>query len=137
MNNLSGTIIHVESSKAIALVDVQVHDDIFSAIVLDTLGNGSYLKKGSAVTLLFKETEVSIGKNLSGLISLRNRIAARVKNIERSEILSKVILDYQGNEIVSIITTRSVDRLDLKPGEPVEWLVKANEMTLQYETVEK
>ena len=132
MNKLSGTILHVESTKTIALVDVQVRDDIFSAIVLDTLENGSYLKKGSAVTLLFKETEVSIGKNLSGLISLRNRIAARIKNIERSEILSKVILDYQGSEIVAIITTRSIDRLDLKTGEPVEWLVKANEMTLHY-----
>ena len=130
MNKLSGTILHVESTKTIALVDVQVHDDIFSAIVLDTLENSSYLKKGSAVTLLFKETEVSIGKNLSGLISLRNRIPSRIKNIERSSILSKVILDYQGSEIVSIITTRSVDRLDLKPGEQVEWLVKANEITL-------
>ena len=137
MNKLSGTIIHVESTKTIALVDVQVHDDIFSAIVLDTLENNSYLKKGSVVTLLFKEAEVSIGKNLSGLISLRNRIASHVKSIERSPILSKIILDYQDNEIVSIITTRSVDRLDLKTGEPIEWLVKANEMTLQYGTVAK
>lgn len=127
MNKLSGKIIRVESSKTIALVDVQVHDDIFSAIVLE-----SSFKEGDLAALLFKETEVSIGKNLSGLISLRNRISSRIKNIERDAILSKVVLDYQGSEIVSIITTRSVDRLDLEIGQEVEWLVKANEMTLQY-----
>ena len=134
MNKLSGKIIQVESNKGIALVDVQVHDDVLSAIVLDMPESGSVFAQGSPVILLFKETEVSIGKNLSGLISLRNRIPARIKNIERSPILSKVILDYQENEIVSIITTRSVDRLDLKAGEQVEWLVKANEMTLLYES---
>ncbi len=127
MNKLSGKIIHVESTKTIALVDVQVHDDIFSAIVLDCSFN-----EGDLVALLFKETEVSIGKNLSGLISLRNRVSSRIKNIERDSILSKVVLDYKGSEIVSIITTRSIDRLDLKTSQQVEWLVKANEMTLQY-----
>lgn|SRR3989338_9006435 len=127
MNKLSGKIIHVESTKTIALVDVQVHDDIFSAIVLEPS-----FKEGDLVALLFKETEVSIGKNLSGLISLRNRVSSRVKNIERDLILSKVVLDYKGSEIVSIITTRSIDRLDLKVGQEVEWLVKANEMILQY-----
>ena len=125
MNKLSGKIVHVESTKTIALVDVQVHDDIFSAIVLEPS-----FKEGDSVVLLFKETEVSIGKNLSGLISLRNRVSSRIKNIEHSAILSKVVLDYKGSEIVSIITTCSVDRMDLKTGQEVEWMVKANEMTL-------
>lgn len=125
MNKLSGKIIRIESSKTVALVDVKVHDDLFSAIVLD-----SSFKEGDSVTILFKETEVSIGKNLSGLISLRNRVNSRIKNIERDAILSKVVLDYHGSEIVSIITTRSVERLDLKVGEGVEWLVKANEIVL-------
>lgn len=132
MNKLSGKIIRVESTKTIALMEVKVHDDIFSAIVLEPS-----FKEGDSVTMLFKETEVSIGKNLSGLISLRNRVNSRIKNIERDAILSKVVLDYQGNEIVSIITTRSVDRLGLKVGESVEWLVKANEMILQYRTIAK
>jgi len=86
--------------------------------------------KGSNVTLLFKETEVSIGKNLSGLISLRNRFKGEIRRIEKSDILSKVFINYKGKEIVSIISTRSTQKLGLIDGDLVEWLVKTNEVSL-------
>jgi molybdopterin-binding protein len=40
------------------------------------------------------------------------------------------VLDYRGQAISSIITTGSIRRLDIKPGDEVEALVKANEVTL-------
>ena len=49
-----------------SMVDIDVDGDVFSSIVLETPASAAYLKQGSSVTLLFKETEVSIGKNLSG-----------------------------------------------------------------------
>jgi len=112
------------------MVDIDVNGDVFSSIVLETPAGASYLKQGSRVAVLFKETEVSIGKNLSGLISLRNRFKARVKHIERSQILSKVHLNYKDKEIVSIISTRSAQKLGLVEGDEVEWLVKTNEVSL-------
>jgi molybdopterin-binding protein len=45
-------------------------------------------------------------------------------------ILSEVVMDYRGHTISSIITTGSIKRLDIKPGDEVEALVKANEVTL-------
>ena len=112
------------------MVDIDVDGDIFSSIVLETPASADYLKKGNSVDLLFKETEVSIGKNLSGLISLRNRFKATVIRIERSEILAKIFLKYKDQEIVSIITSRSVQKLGLIDGDAVEWLVKTNEVSL-------
>ena len=130
MNKLIGKIVLIESTQHMSMVDIDVQGDVFSSIVLETPASASYLKHGNSVTLLFKETEVSIGKNLTGLISLRNRFKGTIRRIERSKILSKIHLNYQSQEIVSIISTRSVGKLGLIDGDEVEWLVKTNEVSL-------
>jgi molybdate transport system regulatory protein len=130
VNKLTGQIVLVESSEHMSMVDIDVDGDVFSSIVLETPDTASYLKKDSRVCLLFKETEVSIGKNLTGLISLRNRFKATIKEIEKSDLLTKVFLNYKSEVIVSIISTRSVQKLGLIDGDHVEWLVKTNEVSL-------
>lgn len=130
MNKLSGKIVHVESSRHMSLVDIDVAGDIFCSVVLETLETAAYLKDGMAITILFKETEVSIAKNLSGQISLRNRFHGIIHHIESSDILTKVVLNYKDTRVVSIITRRSSDKLALKKGDVIEWLVKTNEISL-------
>lgn len=134
MNKLNGHITQIESSDHMSIVEIDVDGDIFSSIVLETPSTAAYLKLGSPVTMLFKETEVSIGKNLSGLISLRNRFKGVIKRIEKSDILAKVVIDYKGKEIISVITSRSVKKLGLIDGDAVEWLVKTNEVSLWADT---
>lgn len=131
MNQLKGTIAAVQSNGHLSLVDVSIGSDTFTSILLETPDSTPYLKPGSAVALLFKATEVSLAKNLSGLISLRNRIPVVVRGIQRGEIISEVELDYRGQVFYSIITTRAVDRLALAVGDAAEALVKANEMSVK------
>jgi len=130
VNKLIGKIILIESSQHMSMVDIDVEGDVFSSIVLETPATAPYLKQGNSITLLFKETEVSIGKNLTGLISLRNRFKATIRRIEKSDILSKVFLSYKNKEMISIISTRSAQKLGLADGDEVEWLVKTNEVSL-------
>lgn len=130
MNKLRGRITAVEFNDHVSLVDVDVGGDSFTATLLETPEDAPYLKVGNTVEVLFKETEVSLAKNLSGMISLRNRVKTSVKQVRSGVILSEVVLDYQGQSISSIITTRSIKRLEIKPGDEIEALVKANEMTL-------
>jgi len=130
MNKLRGRITHIESNDHVSLVDVEVMGDSFTATLLETPDDAAYLKIGNAVEVLFKETEVSLAKELSGLISLRNRMDTKVKLVRGGVILSEVVLDYRGQQISSIITTRSIKRMDIKAGDEVEALVKANEVTL-------
>ena len=130
MNKLKGTIVGVQSSPEISMVEVDVSGDVFSAIVLENPASATYLKIGSKVEIVFKETEVSIAKNLSGLISIRNRFEATIKRVEKHEILTTIVLVYKMGEISSIISTKSVKRLDLKEGDQIEWLVKTNEVSL-------
>jgi molybdate transport system regulatory protein len=130
LNKLNGTIVAIECNSHLSLVDVAVDGEIFTATLLETPRTAEYLRIGEAVTLLFKETEVSLAKNLIGLISLRNRFSVTVGSIERGDILSAIGLDYMGKSLTSVITTRSLGRLELQVGDAVEALVKANEIAL-------
>jgi molybdate transport system regulatory protein len=130
MNKLPGRISRIQQSSSIILVDVDVDGHVFSAMLIESATRQEWLQEGHPVDLVFKETEISLGKNLSGLISLRNRMKCRVLQIERGELLSIISLAFQNFTIVSAITTRSVEMLDLKIGDEVEALVKANEVSL-------
>lgn len=130
MNRLQGIIKTVDSAVGVSLADVEVDGDSLSALVIATDSHASFLAPGTPVLVLFQETEVSLAKNLSGVISLRNRLAACVKSLDRGDVLTRVVLDYRGHDVVAVITTRSAERLALAPGDQVEGLIKANEVTL-------
>lgn len=130
MNRLPGHIHALDVHGSIALVDVDVGNHRFTATLIGASEEVSGWTPGMPVTLLFKETEVSLAKNLSGMISMRNRLPCTVTDIERGKLLTRVMLDFAGRRLESVITTRSSHALDLKTGDTVEGLVKANEMTL-------
>ena len=130
MNRLLGTITAIESNDHLSLVDVVAGQDSFTAMLLEIPQSAPYLKVGNKVAVLFKETEVSLAKNLSGKLSLRNRVCGSVRQIRRGDILCEVVLDCAGQTLTSIITTRAVKRLELQEGDEVEALVKANEVSL-------
>jgi molybdate transport system regulatory protein len=131
MNQLKGTIAAIQSNGHLSLVDVSIGRDTFTSILLETPEGTPYLRLGNPVALMFKATEVSLGKNLSGMLSLRNRIPATVRGIRCGEILSEVELEYDGQVFYSIVTTRATERMDLAVGDVVEALVKSNEMSLK------
>lgn len=133
MNRLPGTISAVEIHGSIALVEATVGEHNLAATLIGAGDEVQSWHSGMPVALLFKETEVSLAKNLSGLISMRNRMPCTVMAIERGKLLTKVSLDFNGHAITSVITTRSSHALALAVGDAVEGLVKANEMTMMPE----
>ena len=130
MNRLSGIIAKIQQSGAILLVDVDVDGHDFSAMLIESATQPEWIQKGNSIKLVFKETEMSLEKNLTGMISMRNRIKCMVQHIERGELLSKVEVKFKGYAIISTIATRSFDSLNIKVGDELEALVKANEVSL-------
>ena len=130
MNKLSGVITQIQHSGAIILVDMDVDGHGFSALLIESVNQPDWLLTGNAVDLVFKETEVSLAKDLSGMISMRNRMKCRVIDLDRGALLSKVTMQFQNYQVVSAITSRSVDSLQIKIGDEVEALVKSNEVSL-------
>ncbi|NJM17145.1 MAG: TOBE domain-containing protein [Bacteroidales bacterium] len=131
MNKLTGIITQIQQSGAILLVDIDVDGQGFSALLIESATQPQWLQKGNTVDLVFKETEVSLAKHLAGIISLRNRMMCKVLQVERGELLSKITLQFQEHNIVSAVTTRAVDSLEITFGDEIEALVKANEISLK------
>jgi molybdopterin-binding protein len=130
MNKLHGIIRQIQKSESILLVDVDVNGQGFSALLIESTTHPQWLHEGNNIDLVFKETEVSLAKGLSGKISLRNRMQCKVLLVEHGELLSTVTLQFKGYIVISAITTRAVDSLQITIGEEIEALVKSNEISL-------
>ncbi|MBN2384130.1 TOBE domain-containing protein [bacterium] len=56
----------------------------------------------------------------------RNNIKAKVKTMQKDEIMSLVKFEVIGPvEMASVLTTESLEELDLKPGQEIHLIVKA------------
>lgn len=130
MNRLRGNITDIETDGMISMVTIEAEHTRFSSTVIDTSETAAYLSVGNEIDMVFKETEMSIGKNLSGGLSLRNRFAGVIKEIDRGKILTKIGLDFHGHLLQSIITTRSANNLELSVGDRVVGIVKTTEISL-------
>ena len=130
MNRVRGEIVEILSAEHLSLVDVAVGPDRLSAVLLASLDEEPLLRVGQQVDLCFKETEVGLSKDLQGRISLRNRLPVKVEEIRRGVILSEIWLDYRGQVLRSVITSRSAERLELRPGDLLEALIKSNEVAI-------
>jgi len=131
MNSLSGKISDIRVSGNLSIVSIDIDQKVtLKSIIIENPVTSPYLKNGHQINVLFKETEVVIGKNEKHAISLQNRITGKVKNIERGELISKVIVKTEVGEIVAIISSNAVMQLELQIGSEVIAMVKLNETML-------
>jgi molybdopterin-binding protein len=130
MNKLSGKIVSIKNNEHISVVEVDVNGDIFKAIIIETPTSVSFLKIGAPINILFKETEVIIAKNFSGLISIQNKVDCKISGIQSGKFLSKVELSFKEAKINSIISSEAVERLNLRINEMVFALIKTNEIMI-------
>lgn len=129
MNCIDGEIQQIECYDGIALIDVRVNACILTASVLGSAGQE--WRHGQAVRASFRETDVAIAKQRTGMISMRNCMRGSIAAIEKGKVLTRVDLDCSGLALSSIITTRAASNMNLAVGDEVEALVKANEISLE------
>jgi len=130
MNKLQGIIISIQKSDAILLIDINVQGQNFSALLIESGPTPSWLYVGNLIFIVFKESEVSLAKDLKGEISMRNRMKCTVHSISRGKVLSIVTMKFISYTITSAITTRSIDALNISEGQDIEALIKSNELSL-------
>ena len=63
-------------------------------------------------------------------ISARNQLPGTVKSVKNGTVMSEVVVDVAGHEVVSAITTGSAEALALKAGDSVVVIVKATEVVI-------
>jgi molybdate transport system regulatory protein len=130
MNALKGNIEKLTVSGSLTLINMLVQNIPISAIVIDTPETAPYLKIGNVINVVFKETEVIIGKGNTDGISMRNKFEGVIEKVESKELLSKLTIATSVGIISSIITTNAVKQLELKEGVAVTAMVKTNEILI-------
>ena len=63
-------------------------------------------------------------------ISARNQLKGTIKSITKDEVMAEVVVDVNGQEVVSAITASSVRRMKLKKGDPVTVIIKSTEVMI-------
>ena len=65
--------------------------------------------------------------------SIRNRLAGTIEKIVSDKVVSEVVVRTAAGEVTSIITTGSVNRMNLKEGDKVFAIIKATEVSIEKE----
>ena len=104
----------------------------FSAEILSlkmlSLENLQNLKIGDEVLLNFKSSDVFVATSPLLNCSVSNAIKVRILDIQKGEITSSLHLNAGEFEFESIISTASLKRLNLAPGDQIYAYVKATSL---------
>lgn len=65
--------------------------------------------------------------------SIRNRLAGTIEKIVSDKVVSEVVIRTTAGMITSIITTGSVQRMNLKEGDNVFAIIKATQVSVEKE----
>ena len=64
-------------------------------------------------------------------LSARNQLPGTVKTVVLGAVMAEIVVDVGGHEVVSVITRRSAETLDIKAGDDLTVVIKATEVLLQ------
>ena len=130
MNSLSGKISLIKTHGNISQVKVDLGEVSFCTVIIETPKTASYLKIGNPIQVVFKETEVIIGKGKQEDNSIQNKVEGVVLDMEKGQILSKVNIKTSIGNISSFLTTDSAEKLHLEKGTPICAMIQTTEIML-------
>jgi molybdopterin-binding protein len=65
--------------------------------------------------------------------SIRNRLPSTIVKIVSDKVVSELVIRTAAGNVTSIITTGSVERMNLKAGDNVFAIIKATEVSIEKE----
>lgn len=64
-------------------------------------------------------------------LSARNQLPGTVKSVVLGAVMAEIVVDVAGHEVVSVITRRSAESLDIKAGDNLTVVIKATAVMLE------
>ena len=127
MNKLEVIVSKIDNLENLNIVQFD-----YKGINLSMMSLGlSNINVGNKVVLSINASHIAIAKDFEGEISLSNKIPCIIENLDKGELLSSLRLNIEHTIITSIITTNSVNRMNLKEKDKVIALIKASELSIQ------
>ncbi len=63
-------------------------------------------------------------------LSARNQLKGTVKSVQTDGLMAEILVDVGGQEVVSVITRNSAERLGLAAGQSIVIVIKSTEVLL-------
>ena len=127
MNKLKAEVIKIDGLENLTIVQFNFKDTLLSMMSLEL----SDIEIGTKVLLSINASHIAIAKDFNGDISLSNRLECIIIKLVKGKLLSSLTLDFKGTLLTSIITTNSVNRMNLKEKDKITALIKASELSIQ------
>jgi molybdopterin-binding protein len=64
-------------------------------------------------------------------LSARNQLPGTVKSVVLGAVMAEIVVDVGGSDVVSVITRRSAESLDIKAGDDVSVVIKSTAVMLE------
>lgn len=128
MNKLQGAITAITTKDQFAMVSLVVKNQIFRAIVINVNAINPNLVIGQNVNILFKETDVTLSREIPVHISIDNQIPVIVDGIIMGDLLSKVRVSFQNIFVKTVVPAEFA--ASIKIGMSLTMLIRSNELML-------
>ena len=115
----------IEQNDGVSVFEFSAENLGLKMLSLENLQN---LKIGDEVRLNFKSSDVFVATSRILNCSVSNEIKAQISDIQRGQITSSLHLNAGKFEFESIISTASLKRLNLAPGDQIYAYVKATSL---------
>ena len=131
-NQIAGTVELIANGTVNAEVYIKLKSGYtIISVITNTAVNNLNLKVGDDVVAIFKSNTVLITTDIALNISARNKFLGTVDTINKGEINSELIIDIgNGDKIASIITTNSIESLNIQEKKEVCAIIKASNVML-------
>ena len=110
-----------------------MEEDPLSVIITRASCEDMHLSAGDNIHVVIKGTDIMLAKSFSGLLSARNRAVGVVRQIIEGDVLSKVVVESQGDMLHAIITNTSLKEMSIQNGDEIMAIVKSTELILSKE----
>ena len=115
----------IEQNNGVSVFEFSAENLSLKMLSLENLQN---LKIGDEIWLNFKSSDVFVATSPLLNCSVSNEIKAQISDIQRGQITSSLHLNAGEFEFESIISTSSLKRLNLAPGDQIYAYVKATSL---------
>ncbi len=120
-------IVEIRENGILHVVGFKVGTQILYMMSLEL----NSVKIGSFVELSIKPLNIALAKEGCEKISFVNELTSVVVEIKEDELLSSVIVEFEGNLLESVLLKESIKKLELEKGQEVKLLIKANDISIK------
>lgn len=128
MNRVTAQVKSIEDQQIVVYITLEI---VGVEIVLIQSKVPHWLKVGEKVNFTFQEVSVCVGKKCNGKISIENRIPAVLDLVRTKGTMCELTFDSEIGKIVSLMTQKSFEELQLEKEERATILLREIDIHLE------